>query len=961
MEKLIKTKSYFTVKGKRHQRVPDGIVTERDYMTLNGLGNWDGKTFPYGEGNFKMVSGNQLNVTRKHAFGKWDRTESGSTVWTYGDLDNISTNTAVSSGVSLQGLPNKTSLLSFAYYGSCAEAVRNTITSIIKKFPGEIYFGNVYNGEDDILDGKCQIKNPFGIDFTTNGDIGKNEVWKSFANSSSNYEIIDNSGETIGDAIWNIDFINPKIKCFTEGELITEVSFGYGIVIQEKYYNGRRIFIGDGKYSGYHIRLKREKVKELLLEFSDEEKTLLDFTTQPLFTATFDYPHEDSETGRIVTYQKKFTWPTDGGWNIDITSSRYAKYVEGLLEIADFYDEYYTDNLWRSMTHDAIKSMDRTFISDTEDSDDYNEGTSRIEALIHSYGNFFDKFKFCIDSLKNINKVTYDKNGNSPVSYLSSANELGGWDMTNPVSTLDALEEMTYPSDSVRTIKRSDAEEQFLRNLRLNSKSILSKKGTKEGIEELLALFGLESDTHAAKASNTKGDYSITEYVAVLKPNSASTFELSDTDGEFDLETYNQMKATYPESTDGNGNDEDTLDGLPVRILYSNGKKYLIPWFFSDTAIDGEPYFQMYGGWGKRYEKAIDTELAPDKESICNGVFEETEKYLKYVNSISELENILVTKVSKGDIFYVNDIKDYQMVMGDVNSAISHYFICIDTDNIGNIETGWENISTADIQNGKGNGIKVLYLETLIDEIKGNNPHVGYGKYDDGKEYFEIFRQLFKYSIENNSFKDGAYENCNTDELKDAIRNAGYDVQREVIDNVKCWYFKGNSTNNENLRLVLRDTYSADTFSTVVGKGKYLNGDTLYKSELEPFDFETKESTSNEMASYSVMNTKRMEIHFFTEKYKDEKMLTDFKRFINTDVMPYLKQMIPSTTIWWMRIGDERFGAQVKALDKLSTLKKYKVDGTILKQAGEGEELKTFEYRKKINTLVDIQANGKSI
>ena len=63
--------------------------------------------------------------------------------------------------------------------------------------------------------------------------------------------------------------------------------------------------------------------------------------------------------------------------------------------------------------------------------------------------------------------------------------------------------------------------------------------------------------------------------------------------------------------------------------------------------------------------------------------------------------------------------------------------------------------------------------------------------------------------------------------------------------------------------------------------------------------------------------------------------------------------MIPSTTIWWVRIGDEKFSANAQALDVVSTAKKYKVDGVIIKDTVNEDNLKTFKYRKKINSLTD--------
>jgi len=70
-------------------------------------------------------------------------------------------------------------------------------------------------------------------------------------------------------------------------------------------------------YQGYHIRPKQDFITELVNEYTDIEKILINFNTNPLYTATLDYPHEDEDTGKIITYQKKLSWPTTMcGWNI---------------------------------------------------------------------------------------------------------------------------------------------------------------------------------------------------------------------------------------------------------------------------------------------------------------------------------------------------------------------------------------------------------------------------------------------------------------------------------------------------------------------------------------------------------------------------------------------------------------------------------------------------------------------
>ena len=49
---------------------------------------------------------------------------------------------------------------------------------------------------------------------------------------------------------------------------------------------------------------------------------------------------------------------------------------------------------------------------------------------------------------------------------------------------------------------------------------------------------------------------------------------------------------------------------------------------------------------------------------------------------------------------------------------------------------------------------KANYLNNIVPNNIGNNPHVGYGKYDLGNEFIEYMRKPFKYSIDKNYFRE---------------------------------------------------------------------------------------------------------------------------------------------------------------------------------------------------------------
>ena len=509
--------------------------------------------------------------------------------------------------------------------------------------------------------------------------------------------------------------------------------------------------------------------------------------------------------------------------------------------------------------------------------------------------------------------------------------------------------------------------------------------------------------------------------------------------------------------------DGDSLQGLPCRMYTIDYRKndsdapniftYIVPWFDKLSEYDGNPYFQMYGGWGKMYKKEINnSNLTPlnelfstsdeyinvsgftqfslsdfddgkyasdtavgdyypyNKESgdttgwksiiienlnsgdtinidtlqensgittdmecvivsseervlrLYDGVFssvtisednstmvlmernyddvyvnhthnylkkingvrfyDETCKYIRVVRNLDELKNITLDNLSNGDIYYVYDISDY-----DESLDLSHYFIINDVDYSNEIsEDGWKNIPNSDISNGNMDGVKVLYLESILDDNKGNAPHTGNGHYDDGDEYLNYFRQLFYYSLKNYNFTDDAYDTCDTGEINPNIKNIGFNLVLQK-DNMKCWYFKNTSSNNDIFKLTDNtENNSGDTFGSIVFNaspdedlkvGKEANYKTTHGSDLMPYNFTpspydlSKNGESYDVAAAdSIINIKKLRLQF-NSKYA---LSNEFRKFIISSVMPYVKQIIPSTTI-----------LEISILGEESTFKKFEI------------------------------------
>ena len=897
--------SNYTVK-KTHKKL-DGnrTIYERDYTVLNGVGVWNGGSIENGTPTFKMVRRDVPNAFKKHEYGSWltqDACGDNSEIWTINCLKDT---TVFDNENKVVVKPGFNSLLDFVYYGSCQELIETSIKRIIESFPAELYFTN-----EEYKKGFYIVNNDLEIDLLTKRrglgtDMGYLNI---FSDSFGAYEVINEKGEVLGDVI-SYEVQRLK-KCPEEGDLVSNATIEYtnggSIILHIFKTNEGYTVTSETLYNGYRIRPKYKYIKDVFDKLTDFEKVMLNEYTVPKYTMTLDFPHETDEG--IETYKEKFTWPTVNDWNLDVKSSAFNKYVDDLLELSRFYDERCTDNLWRMMTHESIKNMDETFKRgrSNESALDYEMGGTKLRNMLHVYGRLFDYLKRYIDNIKSVNNISYEDSNNIPDYFLSDKLELLGWEVcTTSPSINDSICTSELYSGYHKKYTSTDANVQFMKSLILNSKNILAHKGTRSGIEMLLGLFGLKS----YNMDNNEYDYKIDEYVSVV--DGVSELPVSG-DELLNIERYNSWRQDY------NYNNVDSLQGLPVRMVTytqigDDGKekvfKYIIPWFDNlETNGDDDfsPYFQMYGGWCKIPKRSIKNKYAPTINNIVTNdiesVYEETIKYIRVLRNVDELKTISSDARHKDTIFYVVNIEGYQSYYPEINTeTLSHYFILKDPKYyfvLGEDYSGWENIPLSDIEKGENDGFKVLYLESIIDEHKGNNPHGG-SRYDDGREYLEYFKQLFKYVIANDGFKDIAYD-CESGELNSGILNCGFSLKDYVKDNVKTWYFSDTSAIND-MYLVkqnehgvyksIKDDNGDEVHNEYPSVGKY-NDKNFFESEVDPYNFEGGD-LNDEASANSLINIKNLTIDF-NGKCTEYDGFYDY--FIKS-ILPYLKQVLPSTTI----------------------------------------------------------------
>lgn len=192
--------------------------------------------------------------------------------------------------------------------------------------------------------------------------------------------------------------------------------------------DNRVVYLSKSENIGVHIRPKREFIDIFYNESDNFEKLLVNEDTH--YKATFSVIREND-----YGYYREFVpfqFPTSyGGYNLDVETYGFDAYTTQMVQIGEYYDENFTDNLWRSMTHEAIKNFDWTYTREFEQGDEqeYIFGGQRIQKALRIFAREFDEIISYINNIKNLNRVTYDERSNIPDYFLTDTLENEGWDV----------------------------------------------------------------------------------------------------------------------------------------------------------------------------------------------------------------------------------------------------------------------------------------------------------------------------------------------------------------------------------------------------------------------------------------------------------------------------------------------------------------------------------------------------
>jgi len=639
-------------------------------------------------------------------------------------------------------------------------------------------------------------------------------------------------------------------------------------------------------------------IEEYFKNLEGFKKLLLTRKTTPQYTNRFITPIE-YDLG-FVYYKRTYTWPSNG-YCIDISSTKYIDYITNLKNTAELLDELWTDNLWKRMTHEAIRNYDWTYTREfvKGEEEDNVDGGERMHKVLNIIARVFDDIKREIDTIKKNNKASYDADRNMANALLSDKLELYGWDVYSTIPTYEEINEQTqsvkvlpasqqkldktfltntrnrrytqswYPTLNPYQMTFSDVDIEFMRKLLLSSKRIFMTKGTRQSIDMIMGMFGY------GNMDEEHPDYTITEEYTTVEPIDYDKID------ENDDETIGDKIVRLNMAKENELLYDDDASGIPVGSfsIFENSepKTYLIPFYNQNKIYDGNFYFQGKGGWF--YNKKDENDEEKDLFK-----WTETLSYLHVVSQVKDLMSVNPNSVSNGDIFYVVNINDYADFSESLDKSLYSRFFVLEDDYNTDLFSSWTNLDLSGetyVPNGefneegydlngntqeqidkyKGYVEKAKYLNNIISYNLGNNPHVGYGKYDKGDEYFEYMEKPFKYALDSQNFS-------NTEDEEEAEKIVfKFADEKTVCQNA-----------NDKIQI----------FADVVNE-EIINSSTSSIKPLRYAEYDMQSIKEMEKTKYYI-NSKV--IHIINHIENDE-----YRKYFKTVIINYLMQVIPSTSI----------------------------------------------------------------
>jgi hypothetical protein len=531
----------------------------------------------------------------------------------------------------------KSDLNSHVKFGSAREFLRVAVENIINNYVGSLFVSDNFNNNATVIDytydpltnissfktPSIYIENKYGLSFdygntnTINGElknlnISYNEyvIWQKNSPLDNDFEIVGFTGDTLNKPYIDVKVLGDVFSELTlSGNTSSNVEYHYkpkpihfNIFISElNDFEQFMLMNRNDDYTGYNIRLKQPQ--------------LLD-------------------NGQIIYTNVKLKWYTSDGYNLDIKYGRYESFLEQLLTIGSKYDVIKTDLIARYLIPSSFITFDKT---------DEQKNTK----LLRIYGREFDVIKQFIDSLVNINKLSYNKKNNVPDQLIKNLARTFGWKDFSLIKTDDLISTFfnTDVEKNVTTMTPAELDIELWRRILINTNYFWKTKGTREALKTILLIIGIPETF-----------INITEHVYTVDDKiNPNTVELT-------LDELPSISLPYDN------------EGYPIAPIESNDFFFQI----SGNTDRGQAYMDNFRNVGFTLNRTIDNKKSWVYSGETTRIHESTPNYYqedsKLVLNTKEIE--VAIDISRGieyDIY--NYIKNTDDVLNSTGFTSQYSFV----------------------------------------------------------------------------------------------------------------------------------------------------------------------------------------------------------------------------------------------------------------------------------------------
>ena len=397
-------------------------------------------------------------------------------------IDNVTSEKILNLSTNVKINFDRSDLRKYVKYGSSRELFRTTIEQIIINYPVSLYvnsqleaggnvtlFDRIYNTYSNVTNisiPSSSIDNKYGFVFNAgntsepDGNVLKNmnisyneyNIWMS-DDSDNNYEVVGFTGDSNS---------RPYVVIQVVGDPFSSVTGLTGRI-------------------DFHFKPKVTHFNKFLLNLNDLEKYFL--TKRLENNSGFEFMIKQpliSDSGQIIYSDKNLKWTTTDKYNVDFSGGKYEKFLQQILNIGENYDTAKTDLIARFLTPDSLTLYDET-------------DEQKISKLLRIYGREFDEIRILIDSLVNINKVSYSKKENLPDQIVKNFAKTLGWEEFSIIKEEDLINSFfsTEYEETNNTLTPAEIDIELWRRIIINTNYYWKSKGTRHAIKSMFLLIGI--------------------------------------------------------------------------------------------------------------------------------------------------------------------------------------------------------------------------------------------------------------------------------------------------------------------------------------------------------------------------------------------------------------------------------------------------------------------------------------